>query len=143
LFSKERCDVTDPQDTTDSPATIIVCEDDGFVRRVAERLLESLGYTVHVAESPQQVEEELKDAIPDASLLVTDVVLPGLSGPQLYERLRLRNRGLRVLYMSGYTSTVGAHGVDRDSPEFLAKPFRTADLARKVREALEASPAGH
>jgi DNA-binding response OmpR family regulator len=72
-------------------------------------------------------------------LLVSDVVLPHLRGVEVADRLRARRPGLRVLYISGYTETAIVHDGQLDlGVNFLAKPFRPADLANRVREVLDA-----
>ena len=77
-----------------------------------------------------------------AGLLVTDVIMPDLSGPQLAARLTEHMPGLRVLYVSGYAEHSALnHGVSGTAAGFLGKPFSTEALARKVRELLDAPPA--
>jgi CheY-like chemotaxis protein len=73
------------------------------------------------------------------SLLVTDVVMPGMGGRQLADQLRQRHPGMRVLYMSGYTDdAVVRHGLETSTDAFIQKPFTPQGLARKVREVLDA-----
>jgi two-component system, cell cycle sensor histidine kinase and response regulator CckA len=85
------------------------------------------------AEALLSVEE--KGAPPD--LLITDVVMPGMSGPVLVERLLKIHPGLKVLYMSGYTdSSIVHHGILDPGTPFLQKPFNRNDLAVKVEELL-------
>jgi len=97
-----------------------------------------VGYTVLTAASP---EEALRTSAAHGGpihLLITDVVLPRMNGRQLAERLGERRRGLRCLFMSGYTANVIAHrGVLDRGVSFIAKPFTLNALAAKVREALE------
>jgi CheY-like chemotaxis protein len=70
-------------------------------------------------------------------LVLTDVVMPGMSGPELAERLSREQPGLRVLYMSGYADeAIGHHGVLEPGVEFLQKPFTPQDLVQRVREVL-------
>jgi FixJ family two-component response regulator len=76
-------------------------------------------------------------------MLVTDVIMPGLSGRALVDRLREDYPDLRVLFMSGYTDDVVVHhGVVTDGVAFLQKPFNAADLGRMVRAVLAAPPSG-
>jgi signal transduction histidine kinase/CheY-like chemotaxis protein len=115
--------------------TILLAEDEAPVRRTTRRLLESLGYRVVEAGSG---EEALAIARAErVDLLITDVVLPGMKGPEISERLRALRPGLPTLYVSGYTaSVIGSHGVLEPGVHFLHKPFGVQDLARTVEEAL-------
>jgi two-component system cell cycle sensor histidine kinase/response regulator CckA len=119
--------------------TILVVEDDPTLRALAIRVLESCGYAVVAAASP-------REALPLAAqhqvdLLLTDVVMPERSGRDLALELRDEVPGLRVLYMSGYTSDeVVARGVHEASADFLQKPFSPSTLARRVRETLNSAP---
>jgi CheY-like chemotaxis protein len=121
--------------------TILVAEDDTAVRNLIEQTLLSHGYRVCPAGSPVEAERIYKERRDEIALLLTDIVMPGESGPQLYRRLSAGNPTLRVLFMSGYTDKRTMYGdvLDPGLP-FIAKPFRPGDLARKVREALEGSP---
>jgi len=123
--------------------TILVCEDDDIVRELARHTLESQGYKVLAAECPERA-LDLNQACTDAiDLLVTDVVMPGMDGRQLAETLAVLRDGLRVLYISGYTSTVIAdHGLVPSGIEFLEKPFTSSALLRRVREVLDAGRDG-
>lgn len=121
---------------------ILVVDDEDSVRDVTRRLLERLGYTVRVAGSPALAGELLAtDWRPD--LIITDVVMPGESGPQFVARLRQEFPGLKVLFFSGYTGTElrESGDLDRDTA-FLAKPFTQSELANMVHELLDtATPA--
>ena len=112
--------------------------DDDLVRRHAVGSLESLGYQVMAAEDGQQALDIL-DGGAAFDLLLTDVVLSGpLSGRQVADAALSRRPGLKVLYMSGYTeNAIVHHGRLDPGVRLLHKPFRLADLARKVRESLE------
>jgi CheY-like chemotaxis protein len=118
---------------------ILVVEDDDLVRGHVSRQLRSLGYRVTAAEhGPAGLEILAADASID--LLFTDVVMPrGMNGRQLADHARLLRPGLRVLYTSGYTEDAIVHSgrLDR-GVRLLNKPYRKADLALRVREALEA-----
>jgi PAS domain S-box-containing protein len=119
--------------------TVLLVEDQAEVRELAREALTELGYRVLVAAGPEEA-LRIEQAFPETiELLLTDVVMPRASGRQLAEELRARRAGLRVLYMSGYTSDiVASHGVLDAGVQLLEKPFTLEALARKVREALEA-----
>jgi two-component system cell cycle sensor histidine kinase/response regulator CckA len=118
--------------------TLLVVEDDEMVRRVAVRILRAKGYVVHETGDPRAalaIFEQLGRAV---DLLIADVVMAGMSGKELVDRLRRAKRDLRVLYTSGYTeNTIVHHGVVDPDVSFLAKPYLPEDLARCVREALD------
>jgi len=118
--------------------TILVVEDEDGVRTLLVRMLEQQGYKVLQAQHPDEAMELCEKQGQLISMLITDVVMPQMSGKQLAQELvRLRPQ-LKVLYMSGYTeNTVGHHGVLDAGVEFLVKPFSREALARKVREILD------
>ncbi len=112
-------------------ASILLVEDDPLVRRTACRTLEDLGYQVASCENADQAWERLAE-LATVDLLVTDVVMPGQSGPQLAEALRRSHPHLGVLFVSGYE---GHEDVPPAGP-LLEKPFTPVQLAEGVREAL-------
>ena len=122
--------------------TVLLVEDEPEVRRVARMSLESQGYTVLEADGgPAAL--ALLDTAPTIHLLLTDVVMPQVGGRQVAEAVRARLPGVRVLYMSGYTDdAVLRHGILEHTDQFIPKPFTPLGLARKVREVLDAKPAG-
>jgi len=116
---------------------ILVVEDESTVRLLLDRVLGSLKYRVTVAaDGPQALElVEGRGLRPD--LVITDVVMPGMSGRELVERLRKDRPDLKVLYMSGYTdNAIVHHGVLDPGTPFLQKPFTRHSLAAKIREVL-------
>jgi len=114
--------------------TILVVEDEPDVLSVASRVLGEAGYTVFTATNPLEAEALLAQYTGELSLLVTDVVMPGGSGPELHERLSARRPSLKVLYMSGYTEHgVVRRGILTPGNPFIQKPFTPAALAGKVR----------
>ena len=118
--------------------TILLVEDDEQVRESTRRMLTSLGYHVTAAESGARAFELMDRHQGDLHLLVTDVVMPGLSGGKVVEELRDRRPGLKALYLSGYTDeAIVRHGVLEGGVPFLQKPFSLDALARKVREVLD------
>ena len=118
--------------------TILLVEDDEPVRHLVYMLLEQQGYKVHLAKDSDEALNVLAVADGDIDLLMTDVVLRGISGVELYERASGKYPQLKVLYMSGYTDEVIAQrgGLSSDG-NFIQKPFSTRDLAYKIREALK------
>jgi two-component system, cell cycle sensor histidine kinase and response regulator CckA len=121
---------------TTGAQTVLVVEDAEGLRELARRLLERQGYTVllaaNAAEALQQFERNAS-----IDVLLTDVVMPGASGPELTERLLARWPELRVIYMSGYTDeAIVQHGILHHGIAFLHKPFTAATLGRKIREVL-------
>jgi CheY-like chemotaxis protein len=118
------------------PPTILLAEDEPAVRRLAGFVLESQGFTVLRAGSGREA-LEASDAHPGAiDLLVTDLMMPEMSGEQLADQLSRRRPGIRVLFLSGYDQGVmlehGAHA----AAAFLQKPFTPSTLTSKVRELL-------
>jgi two-component system, cell cycle sensor histidine kinase and response regulator CckA len=124
--------------------TILVVEDNEGVRELACMILDSQGYKVLVAESPAHAEELCEKHSGGIQLLLTDVVMPGVSGRELTRRITARYPGIRVLYMSGYTDDVIAQGgVLEPGVAFLQKPFTPRDLGAKIREVLDAQIPKH
>ncbi len=122
---------------------ILVAEDDRGLRTMAEKVLSSQGYEVLTASGPAEalaIREESRECF---DLLITDLVMPGMSGLELAKRLTERDPGLRVLLMSGYPR-------DRLLEEdpfaaraaFIGKPFKPSDLSKEVRMVLEVDPRG-
>ncbi len=122
--------------------TILLVEDEALVREIAERVLSEGGYKVLVAESAIQGLEIASRPDTTVEMLVTDVVMPNMTGKELAGKLAAIQPHAKVLYMSGYTeNSVIHHGVLDDGIAFLPKPFTPGDLLRKVREVLDAEPA--
>ena len=121
--------------------TILLAEDERTVRLLARRILQRAGYTVVEAANPAEA-ERLAASMPHIDLLLTDVVMPGGSGPELYRRLISQRETLRVLFMSGYAERdlFDRAQIPRAAP-FLEKPFTVDALVAKVREVLDAGSA--
>ncbi|MFZ5623891.1 MAG: ATP-binding protein, partial [Gemmatimonadota bacterium] len=127
---------TDPATKPSGRETILLVEDEAVVRRLAHQVLERQGYRVLEAPSARDA-LDMAEREGQIDLLVTDVVMPELSGRQLAEQLRARRPNLRVLYISGYAEDAVVRGASADQVEFLPKPFTPANLARAVRVALD------
>jgi two-component system, cell cycle sensor histidine kinase and response regulator CckA len=120
-----------------SVQTVLVVEDAKGLRELTRRLLERHGYTVLLAANADEA-LRLFDAHPSIDLLLTDVVMPGASGPDLVKQLMERRPALQVIYMSGYTDeAIVDHGVLDPGIAFLHKPFSSETLGRKIREVLD------
>jgi two-component system cell cycle sensor histidine kinase/response regulator CckA len=120
--------------------TILIVEDEERVRHLASSILERHGYRVLEARTGGEA-LELERREPVIDLLLTDVVMPGLSGAEVAVRLRLRRRGLKVLYMSGYTDdALVVHGVVESEVAFLQKPITPLELLTRVKEIIGPSP---
>jgi two-component system cell cycle sensor histidine kinase/response regulator CckA len=117
--------------------TILVVEDEESVRELVQRVLEHFGYRIMTAGTPGEALEIANMETRPIHLLVSDVIMPQMSGSTLASKIVSTNPGMRILYMSGYTDdAIVHHGVlNRDTP-FLQKPFTPEALARKVREVL-------
>jgi signal transduction histidine kinase len=121
--------------------TVLLVEDEEQVLTLASRILQQQGYTVLAAATPEAALELANREAGQIQLLITDVVMPGMNGRELYERLKEVQPELRCLYMSGYTADVIAHrGVLEGGVHFLQKPFTIEALAGGVREALKPLP---
>jgi PAS domain S-box-containing protein len=118
--------------------TLLVVEDEPVVRSLAVRSLVEQGYQVLQAADGPSALAAARTHDGDIHLLVTDVVMPGMNGRELADRLAAERPGLRVLYVSGYTDhAVVRHGVLEEGIAFLSKPFDLRELGRTVREVLD------
>ncbi len=122
---------------------VLVVEDEDSVRRMLVRALESAGYTVHAEATPAAGLAWARAQRGAFDLLVTDVVMPGMSGKQLATQITAEFPSVWVLFISGYTENTIVHrGVLEDGVEFLAKPFSLADVRARVREVLDRARRG-
>jgi signal transduction histidine kinase len=121
--------------------TILLVEDEDAVRELARQALEQSGYTVLHARQPDEALFLCERYTGPIDLLLTDLVMPGMSGHDLAERLVPMRPEMKILYVSGYTdNAIVHHGVLDEETAFLQKPFTPAVLARRVREVLGAPP---
>ena len=117
--------------------TILLVEDDPQVRELTSTLLKGCGYRVLAADTMGDVETHCREFAGAIHLLLTDMIMPGMNGKEVAVAASRLRPGIRVLFMSGYTDDVIDHhgGLDEDT-FFLQKPFTSAALAAKVRQAL-------
>jgi PAS domain S-box-containing protein len=120
--------------------SVLVVEDRDVVRRLARDVLEAAGFSVETAATGAEA-LELAQGEAAFDVVITDVVMPGVSGPELARALRVERPGLPVLYMSGYTDDVlDAEALDEPATGFLRKPFTHAELVDAVRGLLDGAP---
>jgi PAS domain S-box-containing protein len=120
---------------------ILLVEDEEAVRDLVRTIVTSHGYEVIVARDPEHAQAIAKQFAGEIHLLLTDVVMPGLSGRELAERIMVTRPGIRVLYMSGYTeNVVTSGGLLEHGLAFLQKPFSPAALVQRIREVLSHTP---
>lgn len=120
-----------PPEAVSPGRSVLLVEDNDMVRDLVFQALDGCGCEVIVAEGPQQAIE--KAANRDIHLLLTDVVMPDMNGPELYAKLAAGHPGLKVLFMSGYTDNVMAqHGVLEEGTNFIQKPFAIKELIQRI-----------
>jgi CheY-like chemotaxis protein len=128
----------DPVQSSTGEETILLVEDETMVRRVARDALVSFGYKVLDAGSGIEALSLCREYQGEIHLILTDVIMPGMNGPEFVERIRPDRPGAKVIYMSGYTGdVVSRKGLPKDGDSFLAKPFRPSVLGEKVRGVLD------
>jgi PAS domain S-box-containing protein len=118
--------------------TILLVEDEDAVRQITRELLVEAGYDVIDSGSPAEALLLASSCAKPTGLILTDVVMPGMSGRQLAQKLQVTRPFWKVLYMSGYSDdTVGENGLLEPGVHFLPKPFTRTELLRKVRDVLD------
>lgn len=118
--------------------TILVVEDEPLVRTLTGQILEECGYRVIKAGSGQEAIEICEQSDCKIDLLMTDVVMPGMSGRELAEKLTILLPGLKILFNSGYTNdAVIKHGITESGQNFIQKPFTFENLSKKVRDVID------
>ena len=121
--------------------TILLVEDEESVRQITRHVLESVGYLVLEASSPEQAIDIFRRFEGAINLLLTDVVMPNMSGAQLATRLKEMRPGLATMFMSGYARSTDVCRHFESSDWWIQKPFSTATLLARVAEAISL-PAG-
>jgi PAS domain S-box-containing protein len=118
--------------------TVLLVEDELSILTLGKRVLQQLGYNVLAAEAPGKALALASGYPGNIHLLLTDVVMPEMSGRELSEHLLIQRPGIKTLFMSGYTSDImGRHGVLGEGMNFIPKPFTKEALAGKVRQVLD------
>lgn len=112
---------------------ILVVEDNGALRRLMLRILTGSGYEVLEASTGAQALELFRDHSPAVNLVIVDMVMPGLSGLDVAAEIERHRPGMKILYISGYASSVAIESISRRSPDrVLIKPFDAAQLIERV-----------
>jgi CheY-like chemotaxis protein len=130
-----------PQPVAKGDETILLVEDEDMVRNLAKDILEDYGYSVLIAANGGEGLRVCREFDGDIHLIITDVVMPQMSGPEMAESVQVLRPETSVLYMSGFTDdAVVRHGVLTEDMCFIQKPFSAESLAFKVREILDNNP---
>ncbi len=120
------------------PGTILLVEDEAFVRNVIDEALQSVGYRVLKTQNAEEALQLYQSWHGELNLLLTDVVMPGQNGRDLARQFRKQCPGLRTIFMSGYGESMALLGAERDANFFyLSKPFSLPGLLNKVKEVLK------
>jgi CheY-like chemotaxis protein len=118
---------------------VLLVEDEPGVRLLAETVLRKLGYKVLVADCGEAALEIWREKQGSIDILLTDVIMPQMSGGDLAHKLRKMNPRLKILFMSGYTDDmIASHGVLAGETQLLQKPFTAEALGRRLRGVLDA-----
>ena len=120
--------------------TVLLVEDEEMLRRLARRVLSQHGYTVLEAGDGDEALTVAEATGSPIDLVLTDVVMPNLSGPELGERISALQPLAKVVYMSGYLDADGASSAIARGAEFIAKPFTPSALIAKIRGVLDGAP---
>jgi DNA-binding NtrC family response regulator len=121
--------------------TVLLVEDENFVRDVAGEILETAGYRVLKARNAADAMRTFRRYRDEVQLLLTDVVMPGQNGYSLADDLKAMNLGLRTIFISGYPeNSVTRNGLKQPGVYYLPKPFSAESLLRQVKRALEKTP---
>jgi two-component system cell cycle sensor histidine kinase/response regulator CckA len=138
-FGKEAAEKAEAAEILKGTETILIVEDEGEVLKLVAQVLTGQGYTVIEASGGDEAMHFAKQhERKPIHLLLTDVVMPGMSGGELAATLRVQHPSLKVLYMSGYTdNAIVHHGVLEEGINYIQKPFTLDALARKVRDVLD------
>ena len=141
---RHRGDVDTGEEATDTELlegrgeTVLIVEDEEMVLKLGKRLLEKLGYTVLASQNPFEAVEMVRRYDGPIHLLMTDVIMPEMSGKDLAKQIKGIRGEMKTLFMSGYpTSAISHHGILEKGVHFIQKPFSMQDLSVKVREALD------
>jgi len=131
--------IQDKQSRNSGTETILVVEDERAILHILETILTKSGYKIVAADTPEKALAHVQKNPDKFDLLITDVIMPGMNGSELVDRIRTHKKSIKFLYISGYTSDI-ISDMDNDGTEInlLQKPFSASDLCKRVREILDA-----
>ncbi len=143
-FAREEAGLTQPELVPEAPrparekGVVLVAEDDAIVRMLMEKVLRETGYTVLSAPGGREAAQVAENFEGVIHLLLTDIIMPGMNGKELYRKLKAERPDIRALFVSGYTgNTLEHYGILKEGLNFLAKPFTSLSLLDRVREILQ------
>ncbi len=137
LLEVHAMEMTSAQPSFAGSGTVLLVEDDETVRRMTIQMLETMGYRVLQADTPQKAIDLCEQMGASIDIILTDVIMPGMNGKQMYEKIASIRPGIRVLFMSGYSSDVIVQrGVIEEGMHFIQKPFDMNSLNHKIGETL-------
>lgn len=137
--ASEEHKTSDKIEAISGPATVLLVEDEPSVRKLASRILSEHGYMVLEAESVEDAIQKAKEYKKSIHILLTDVIMPGMKGPEVYQHISDHHSETKILYMSGYTQNIiTRRGLLKDGVNLLQKPFSKKSLIDKVAEVLSA-----
>jgi len=138
-ITAEEFDKKDEQQAIGGDETILIVEDETIILEMGEKMLKMLGYKVLAAEAPAEAIRIAQEHPGDIHLLLTDVIMPGMNGRDLANRLKVIKPQAKCLFMSGYTANIIANqGMLDDGVNLIQKPFSQQALAQKIRSTLAA-----
>lgn len=127
--------------TSSGTETLLIVENEAAIRHLLQMALRKNGYTVLAAESGREALELVRVHVGSIDLLITDVMMPDMDGPELVRQLAGIRPETRTLFMSGYLDdALGEHGILPSNVNFIQKPFSPRVIAQKVRDILDGAP---
>ncbi len=134
---KQQVVTAEPEIISHGNETILVVEDEPDMLELTRTSLEKYGYKVLVAAEPIEALQRFREYFGKIQLVITDVIMPAMSGRKFIDEVRKLKPGMKTIYMSGYTANeLDPEGVLKENVEFIQKPFTPTDLAKKVRHVL-------
>lgn len=127
-----------PQEVLKRTETVLVVDDEDTVLDVCEEMLEKMGCRVFVAKSGREAVELYKKHKDEIDIIILDMIMPGISGGEVYDKMKEVNPNIKVLLWSGYSiNGMAAEILERGCDDFIQKPFTIEELSRKIREVMD------